>query len=310
MTERGTQRPVVLVADDSPTVRAVVRLELEAAGYEVVEAEHGQDALDVAGKEHLDAILLDVEMPVLDGLETIAALKADPATADVPVVFLSNRDSGPDVVGALRLGAHDYLRKPPEPAELQARVAAAVEVRGLRAQLHERTAELDRMSRTDHLTGLANRRHLDAALQAAVTSTREHAFPLTVLLLDVDHFKSVNDRLGHEGGDQALREVATRLRDRVRAEDLLGRWGGEELLVLAPQTGLAGAGVLCERLRSAVRETPVVTAGGALTVTVSVGAAVVTVPGAAVDEVLRTADERLYAAKAAGRDCCLVAPVS
>ena len=310
MTERDTQRPVVLVADDSPTVRAVVRLELDASGYDVVEAEDGQAALDVATKEHLDAILLDVEMPVLDGLETIAVLKADPATADVPVVFLSSRDSGQDVVGALRLGAHDYLRKPPEPAELLARVAAAVEVRRLRAQLQERTAELDRMSRTDHLTGLANRRALDAALSAAVTSTRAHAFPLTVLLIDVDHFKSVNDRLGHEGGDEVLREISARLRGEVRAEDLLGRWGGEELLVLAPQTGLAGAAVLCERLRHAVRRTPVSAASGTVPVTVSVGAAVVTAPGTAVDQVLRTADERLYAAKAAGRDCCLVAPVS
>lgn len=300
----------VLVADDSPTVRAVVRLELEAAGYDVLEAEDGRAALDVAAEADLDAILLDIEMPVLDGLETIAELKADPTTADLPVVFLSSRDSGQDVVGALRLGAHDYLRKPPEPAELLARVAAAVEVRRLRAELQQRTDELDRMSRTDHLTGLANRRRLDAELGAAVTSTREHAFPLSVLLLDVDLFKSVNDRLGHEGGDEVLREVAVRLRGKVRAEDLLGRWGGEELLVLAPQTGVTGAGVLCERLRTAVSGSPVSARAGTVTVTVSIGAAVVTSPGTEVDSVLRTADERLYAAKAAGRDCCLVAPVS
>ena len=310
MIDFDTQPATVLVADDSPTVRAVVRLELEAAGYDVTEAEDGREALDVAATEHLDAILLDVEMPVLDGLKTIAALKADSTTADVPVVFLSSRDSGQDVVGALRLGAHDYLRKPPEPAELLARVAAAVEVRRLRAELQQRTAELDRMSRTDHLTGLANRRHLDQALAASVASTRKHAFPTAVLLLDIDNFKSVNDQLGHEGGDEVLREVAVRLRSRVRTEDLLGRWGGEELLALAPQTGLAGAGVLCERLRTVVGGEPVTTRAGTITVTVSVGAAVVTKPGAAVDSVLRIADERLYAAKAAGRDCCLVAPVS
>ena len=309
MTANSTPA-IVLVADDSPTVRAVVRVELEASGYVVLEAEDGQEALDVAAKEHLDAVLLDVEMPVLDGLETIAALKADPATADVPVVFLSARDSGQDVVDALRLGAHDYLQKPPQPAELLARVAAAVEVRRLRSELQQRTEELDRMSRTDHLTGLANRRHCDEELSTAVGSTRDHAFPLAVLLLDVDHFKGVNDRLGHEGGDEVLREIAARLRRAVRAEDLLGRWGGEELLVLAPQTGLEGAGVLCERLRAAVNDAPVPTSAGTLPVTVSIGAAVVTGPGAAVDSVLRTADERLYAAKGAGRDCCLVAPVS
>ena len=305
-----SEAATVLVTDDSPTVRAVVRIELEFGGYVVLEAEHGREALEVASKEHLDAILLDVDMPVMDGLEAITALKADPATADVPVVFLSGRDSGADVVGALRLGAHDYLRKPLEPAELLARVAAAVEVRRLRTELRQRTDELDRMSRTDHLTGLANRRRCDEALTAAVGSTREHAFPVAVLLLDVDHFKKVNDRLGHEGGDEVLREVAARLSSTVRVEDLLGRWGGEELLVLAPQTGVEGAGVLCERLRTAVGGMPVSTSTGALSVTLSVGAAVVTRPGAAVDAVLRTADGQLYAAKDAGRDRCLVAAVS
>ena len=297
-----TQPATVLVADDSVTVRAVVRLQLEAAGYAVVEVEDGQQALKAAAGRHLDAVLMDIEMPVMDGMRAVSCLKQDPATRDLPVVFLSSRDSGQDVVEALRLGAHDYLRKPTEEGELLARVAAAVEVRRLRGQLQERTDELDRMSRTDHLTDLANRRHLEEVLSLATGSTRAQFFPLTVLLLDLDHFKAVNDDHGHEAGDEVLRTVAKRLQAVVRTEDVLGRWGGEELLVIAPQTDLEGGRVLAERLRSAVDAAAVPTSAADVDVTVSVGGATVDAPGHSRDGVLRAADAQLYAAKAAGRN--------
>ena len=302
------QPATVLVADDSPTVRALVRLELEGVGYSVIEAEDGEQALAVARDPEVtvDVVLLDVEMPVLDGFATIAALKADSTTMDLPVVFLTSRTESEDVVDALRLGAHDYLRKPPETTELLARVGAAVQVTALRAELRRRTEELDRMSRTDHLTGLYNRRHLDDALHALLASSRRHSFPFTVLLVDVDHFKAVNDRYGHDTGDRALQAVAGALTGAVRTEDLVGRWGGEEFLVLAPFTDPDGAAVLGERLREQVASA---TAGSDVAVTVSIGAAVVEEPGAATSAVLRAADRLLYDAKAAGRDRVRVAPV-
>jgi diguanylate cyclase (GGDEF)-like protein len=298
----------VLVADDSPTVRALVRMELEGAGYSVVEAEDGEQALAVARDvtNPVDVVLLDVEMPVLDGFATIAALKADSATLDLPVVFLTSRTQSEDVVDALRLGAHDYLRKPPEATELLARVGAAVQVTALRAELRRRTEELDRMSRTDHLTGLFNRRHLDDGLHAVLASSRRHAYPFAVLLVDVDHFKSVNDRYGHEAGDRVLQAVAAALNAAVRTEDLVGRWGGEEFLVLAPFTDVSGAEVLGERLREGIHSG---TVGSDVAVTVSIGAAVVEQPGVAASAVLRAADRLLYDAKAAGRDRVRIALV-
>lgn len=299
------QPATVLVADDSPTVRALVRMELEGAGYGVVEAEDGQQALAAARdpERPVDVVLLDVEMPVLDGFATIAALKADTTTVDLPVVFLTSRTQSEDVVDALRLGAHDYLRKPPEPAELLARVSAAVQVTALRAELRRRTEELDRMSRTDHLTGLFNRRHLDDALHAVLASSRRHSFPFAALLVDVDHFKSVNDRYGHDTGDRVLQAVAAALADGVRTEDLVGRWGGEEFLVLAPHTDVAGAQVLGERLRACVAART----AGDVAVTVSIGAAVVEGRGPETSTVLRAADRLLYDAKEAGRDRVRVA---
>lgn len=307
MRDEGAAK--VLVADDSAVVRALVRLELESAGYAVEEAADGEQALALAAAGDLSVVLLDVEMPVLDGFATITRLKADPATVDLPVVFLTGRSDTADVVEALRLGAHDYLGKPPQTAELLARVSAAVQVTGLRRELRRRTEELDRQTRTDHLTGLHNRRHLEEHLHGLLSSSRRHSYPVTVLLVDIDHFKRVNDTAGHEVGDQVLREVAQRMTAVVRTEDVLGRWGGEEFLLLCPWTDLTGAQVLAERLRTAVCAEPVPGGHGAdLAVTVSIGGAVVAGPGDVErrELVLRTADERLYAAKAAGRDRAVV----
>ena len=300
----------VLVADDSATVRTLVRFELETAGYLIVEAADGQQALDAARAGDVDVVLLDVEMPVLDGFATIAALKDDPATRDLPVVFLTSRNDSEDVVGALRLGAHDYLCKPPQPAELLARVGAAVQVTQLRAELRRRAAELEHMSRTDHLTGLANRRSLDTELTALAGSSRPYRYPVSVLLADVDHFKRVNDTHGHDAGDVVLVEVAARLAATVRAEDSVGRWGGEEFLVVAPNTDTEGARILAERLRAVVAGTPVSTALASVPVTISVGGATAPLPGVPAHSLLRTADANLYAVKDAGRNGTSVSEVA
>jgi two-component system cell cycle response regulator len=292
--------PTVLLADDSSTVRAIARMELETAGYSVLEAADGKQALALALEMQPDVVLLDIEMPVMDGYETVQALKADPRTADVPVVFLTGRVSADDVVRALRLGGHDYLRKPPEAAELLARVSAALRVKALQDELRRRADELDRMSRTDHLTGLHNRRHVEEHLRALGAAAKRHAQPLAVLLVDVDHFKRVNDTLGHTAGDQVLQVVSDRLRAALRLEDVLGRWGGEEFLLLLPYTDAAAAHVLADRLREAVSATPIVVEQSALTVTISVGGAAAEDPGD--HDLLALADRELYAAKDAGRD--------
>jgi two-component system cell cycle response regulator len=303
-------RTTVLVADDSATVRALVRLELESAGYAVVEARDGLEALDVARAGGVDIVLLDVEMPVLDGFGAIKALKADASTSDLPVVFLTSRSDSEDIVEALRLGAHDYLRKSPEPAELLARVGAAAQVTELRAELRRRSEELERMSRTDHLTGLANRRALDDELSALAGSSRPYRYPVTVLLVDVDHFKRVNDTLGHGAGDVVLVEVAQRLASCVRGEDAVGRWGGEEFLVLASNTDVTGAQILAERLRAVVAGALVDAGDSAIEVHVSIGGATAPMPGVAADALLHTADANLYAVKEAGRNGCRVSAVA
>jgi diguanylate cyclase (GGDEF)-like protein len=298
-------RPRILLADDSATVRALARMELETAGFDVVEAADGEQALQQALADPPDVVLLDVEMPVMDGYQCVQALKADPRSSGVPVVFLTGRVGAEDVVRALKLGGHDYLRKPPESAELLARVNAALRVKQLQDELVARSEELERMSRTDFLTGLHNRRHLEEVLTRAGSGARRHGYPMAVLLVDVDHFKRINDTLGHGVGDEVLVEVARRLESALRTEDVVGRWGGEEFLVVLPHTSTASATVLGERLRSVVAGEPVMSAGGPVELTISVGGAAAEAPGE--HDLLRLADEQLYEAKNAGRDRVLVA---
>jgi two-component system cell cycle response regulator len=301
VTARGT----VLVTDDSIVVRTVVRSHLEEKGYSVVEAADGASAVDLCSSSPPDVVLLDIEMPGLDGYQVLARLKGSADTRDIPVVFLTSRSGMEDVVAGLEAGAHDYLRKPFEPPELVARVAAALQVKQLQDQLRERNAELDRMSRTDTLTGLANRRHLDEELVRQFSVARRTGRPVVVLLLDIDHFKNVNDTYGHPAGDAVLQEFARRLQQSVRVADVAGRWGGEEFLVILPDSSLPAALKVAERIRVVTAMTPVAVGDASIPVTVSGGCAdaLFGTP----DEVVARADEALYAAKLGGRNQIMAA---
>jgi len=290
----------ILVADDSMVVRAVLRRQLETDGHTVVEAVNGEEAIDACREYHPDVILLDVEMPVLDGHATLARLKADPQLKDIPVVFLTGRVDTADVVNGLRLGAHDDLRKPFEANELMARVSAALRTKWLQDELRARNAELDRVSRIDMLTNIYNRRHLDEHLRAVISAARRHDRTVGVLIVDIDHFKNVNDEHGHLAGDAVLREVAARLQQAMRTEDALGRWGGEEFLAVLTDTPPEGVRVMAERLRQVVAAAPfTLDDGSQIRVTVSVGHT----NGREDAEVLvHRADDALYVAKAEGRN--------
>ena len=290
----------IVVADDSMVVRAVLRRQLEADGHTVVEAVDGEDAITACREHRPDVVLLDVEMPVLDGHSTLERLKADPDLKDIPVVFLTGRVDTADVVTGLRLGAHDYLRKPFEANELMARVSAALRTKELQDELRARNAELDRVSRIDMLTNIYNRRHLDEHLRRAISGARRHGRTVGVLLVDIDHFKDVNDQYGHLAGDAVLKEVAARLQGAMRTEDALGRWGGEEFIAVLTDTPGEAIGVLAERMRQAIASTPFVLDDGTrIRVTVSIGHTAGTEDA---EVLVHRSDDALYVAKEAGRN--------
>ena len=290
----------ILVADDSMVVRAVLRRQLETDGHTVVEAVNGEEAIDACREYHPDVILLDVEMPVLDGHATLMRLKADPELKDIPVVFLTGRVDTVDMVNGLRLGAHDYLRKPFEANELMARVSAALRTKWLQDELRTRNAELDRVSRIDMLTNIYNRRHLDEHLRRVISAARRHDRTVGVLIVDIDHFKEVNDERGHLAGDVVLREVAARLQQAMRTEDALGRWGGEEFLAVLTDTPPEGIRIMAERLRQVIAAAPFILEDGSrIGVTVSVGHTYGTEDA---EVLVHRADDALYVAKAEGRN--------
>ena len=292
----------VLIVDDVPDVRRLVRLALEPSGHAVYEAAHGDEALEVLTRVDIDLVLLDADLPVRDGWSVLSVVRDDPRWSALPVVFLSAQDAPDDVVRALRLGANDHIGKPFHTDELRARVAAAVRIKRLQDDLLARNLVLAEESRTDVLTGLPNRRALDEELARVASAASRHGHTYVVSLLDVDHFKAVNDTWGHDAGDAVLVAIADVLRATLRTEDVVGRWGGEEFVVVLPMTPLDGGLVVIERLRERVAIVAVpVGPGGAERCHVTVSAGCVASAGP-VAPALRLADEALYRAKAAGRD--------
>jgi diguanylate cyclase (GGDEF)-like protein len=297
---------VVLLAEDSLVIRAMVRQQLEAQGHRVIEAVDGAQALLLCRASNPDVVLLDVEMPILDGYGVLEAVKGDPLLAMIPIVFLTAREDTDSVVRALELGAHDYLRKPFEPAELRARISAALRVKSLQDELQRRNEELDRLSRIDALTGLANRRHIVLECARLFAASRRRDEPVGACMLDIDRFKSINDTWGHPAGDAVLVAAAARIQAAIRAEDLVGRWGGEEFLVLLVAGSPETVFLVGERARTALAASPIALPDGTeVTVTVSVGCA--SARGGSPEELIARADGALYQAKHAGRNRTLAA---
>lgn len=288
---------LVLVVEDDDDIRLLLQRRLGAAGLRVLTAATGADAVALASEHSPDVLLLDVGLPDGDGFAVCQrVLAAGPAPA---VVFLTARDAVSDRVAGLEAGAVDYVSKPFDAAELVARVHVA-----LRTKL--RADDLARRAVTDPLTGLLNRDGLaQRAAEQVALARRGHSF--AAVMLDVDHFKRLNDEHGHAAGDAVLREVARRILLSVRASDVVFRYGGEEFLVLLPETGPEGTRAAAAKLLDAVSGMPVAAGELLLPVTISAGVACWTEEMQTADELLAAADAALYQAKRDGRARAAVA---
>jgi diguanylate cyclase (GGDEF)-like protein len=234
-------------------------------------------------------------------LTALEELRRHEDTARIPVILVTSRITPDEVAEGLRRGAYDYLRKPFEPAELLARVRAAERTRDLYDELRARNAELQTLVRTDPLTGTSNRRHLEEHLNMVGSSARRIRTTFCLLMIDIDRFKRINDQYGRTSGDEVLRAVAKRTTSALRGEDTVGRWGGEEFLVVLPHTPLDGGWHLAERIRQVVSDSPVMLEDGRdVVVTVSVGCS--EGYGDDIEEHIRRVDAALSEAKEAGRN--------
>jgi two-component system cell cycle response regulator len=297
-TNPGT-RLQVLVVDDDPIQRRQLEVTLGRWGYDVRTAKDGREALQLMRDEGpIQIVVADWMMPEMDGIELCRRIRGNESRPYVYVILVTSRDRRDDIVTGLDAGADDYLTKPIHHGELQARVGAGKRIVDLQSRLLAAQAQLQIEATHDALTGLWNRRAILENLERELVRCGRQGAAITVVMADLKH---INDTHGHPIGDAALREAALRLGGATRPYDFVGRYGGEEFLIVAPGLEPSGAIELAERIRNRIEGTPFVTSGPSLSVTLSLGA--VSLRGAAeVERVLAAADAALYEAKAAGRN--------
>jgi two-component system, cell cycle response regulator len=295
----------ILVVDDNEDNIEIIAARLRYRGYEILEARDGEQALNHVRDNAPDLILLDVMLPDIDGYEISRRIKGSADLPFIPIILVTARDSTQDKVAGLDAGADDYLTKPINFPELEARVRSMLRIKRLQDELAEKNLELERLSTSDGLTGLYNHRHIHGLLAEEYERVSRTNDCMSVAMLDLDHFKRVNDTYGHQAGDRVLVELSDILRETARDIDRLGRYGGEEFMALLPETCIDDAAVFVERVRREVARRPFeIGRDDPLHMTISAGVATFPYNGIdSVEALVRCADEALYAAKAAGRDC-------
>jgi len=292
----------VLVIDDSRDSRAIAKARLTKEGLETICADGGKTGLETAKREKPDLILLDVIMPDMSGFDVCRTLKSDEDLCMIPVIFLTGSSSTDEKAVGLDLGAVDYITKPFDAVELQARVRAALRTKHMQDLLIER-------AHIDPLTGLPNRRALMERLVQEWSRMQRHGGSLSFIMADVDNFKRVNDTFGHNIGDRMLQEIARAIAGQCRQADLPARYGGEEFSVVVPDESTDGAANLAERCRREIEKIQLDIGDAVVQATTSFGAAEAKKVKSP-EELIKLADKALYDAKQSGRNNVQSAPAS
>jgi diguanylate cyclase (GGDEF)-like protein len=288
----------ILIIEDSKLMREALSATIGDLG-DVVLAVDGRSGLEKALEIKPSVILLDIVLPDIDGFTVCEGLKKDDRTKHIPVIIMTGLNSTKAELKGLALGAADFFRKPFESEIVRARVRTQLE-------LVKAREELVYMAMVDPLTSCFNRRHFMNAADVELSRRKRHSYGLVVAVLDVDHFKKINDTYGHEAGDLVLKEIANCCKDTVRFEDTLGRIGGEEFAVLLPEADVDGAYAVLERMREKIAGIKYSHNGHIFQVTVSIGLTEVEYKDVAINNALDRADQALYQAKSKGRDTVII----
>jgi two-component system, cell cycle response regulator len=292
----------ILIAEDDSTSRTILTAVLTKQGYEVMATKNGAEAWDIMRKPDAPKLaILDWMMPQMDGVEICRRIRTMETNEPPHIIMLTAKTEKVDIITALDAGADDYLTKPFDHGELRARVNVGRRMLELQTKLHATNIALAYEAMHDSLTGVHNRRALlDSLSRELAREERQHE-GLAIGICDIDHFKEINDAHGHLMGDEVLCGIAHLLEKSLRRYDFLGRFGGEEFIVITPEIKESDVGMLYERFRTAVADNPVITKAGNLSATISIGVAM-WIEGESVDELLMAADSALYQAKGEGRN--------
>ena len=297
----------ILIAEDNPVSRKLMEMTLRQAGYEVVSAENGMEALKIFKERFFPIILTDWGMPEMDGLELCKAIRESPTEGYVFIFLITARDSKKDIIVGLEGGADDYLTKPFDRFELIARLKTALRVLELEKSLKDAYEKIRILSITDKLTGCYNRTYMDEYLAKEIARAKRYARPISLVMADIDHFKRVNDTYGHQAGDLILKDFAESIRKGLRQDvDWMARYGGEEFLMVLPETDYESAMSSADRLRKSVAENVSSYNGIEIRITASFGV-VGFVPSVhnqkmSYEVIIDRADKALYRAKNDGRN--------
>jgi diguanylate cyclase (GGDEF)-like protein len=292
----------IFLAEDDRTSRSILTAILKKWGYDPVVAADGAAAWEILRRDDAPKlVLLDWNMPEMDGIEVCSLIRKEESSNPPYVIMLTGRGEKSDIVRGLDAGANDYVCKPYDNDELMARIRVGRRMVELQTALVEARDTMEHQALHDALTGIFNRRAILETLGREVSRARRENSTVSIGMLDIDHFKKINDTYGHQVGDEVLIGFARTVRRNLRKYDITGRYGGEEFLVIAPGRNAEPFECVYERVRSRVADTALETSAGPISVTVSIGTA--TGNGASsVDEMLRAADLALYRAKAEGRN--------
>jgi len=295
----------VLIAEDDSLLRQMLRGALAAAGHQLITAANGLDAWEMLQREHVRMLIVDWMMPGLDGPELIRRIRGAGWPGYTYIILLTAKTGRDDVVEGLNAGADDYVTKPFQQDELLARMGVGARILELETRLSESLEREEALATRDSLTGLPNRRALYDRARAELNRAEREKRSVGVIMLDIDHFKLINDRFGHAAGDEALRRVAEVLQKSKRDYDYTGRWGGDEFLTILPGTSMLQAGLVAERIRASI-DMVRLEVGGADTVelrsSLGVACASPATSPIGIDDLLNQADGALYRAKADGRN--------